>query len=135
LISFGFNILFAIPIHLALLIHHICAGVKAISTGVKLWKPTFQVDNNNTFGVLQFKTKAKHNKVQMECCFYATSSIITYMNPPKTMFYHEVSRSVLPGGTVNRYMHHINNILQYVWPQTAFVMLILIISWRINRRL
>lgn len=141
-ISFGFNVLFAIPIQskstfavqLALFIRHICAEVKDVSTSIKLWDLTFRIDDTNAFGTLQFETRVKHDKVHMECRFLSSSMIVSHPHLFDITFYRELSGNALPGDAVSTYLRHINDSIRYVGPNHIYCLL-LTTSQRSDRRL
>jgi len=121
-ISFGFNVLFALPIEskstlavqLAQVIFCVSEGVRSVSTGMKLWDLTFRVDRNHVFGALQFETRDRHEKIQMEGHFYASSRISTDRTTHEVTFYREMSGSPLPDRVVSTYMRQISKTLRCV---------------------
>lgn len=120
--SFGFNVLFALPIQsrstlavpLAQFIFNVSADIWAVSAGMKLWDLTFRVDHNHVFDTLQFETQVRHEKIQVEACFLTSSFISTDPSTHEFTFYHELSESSLSDHMVSTYMRQINESLRCV---------------------
>jgi hypothetical protein len=83
-------------------------------SGMKLWDLTFRVDDNHIFGLLQFETRDRHEKIQVAGHFYIGSFISTDPITHETTFYHEFSGSRLPDRVVSTYIQQIDRSLKYV---------------------
>ena len=120
--SFGFSVLFAYPIEsrstlftqLARFFLHVSADIRSVADGVKLWELTFWVDNNHVFGTLQFETRDRHQKLEIEGFFYTNSLIATDPNTKDVIFYRDFAETSVPDRAVFTYMGQIREILKYV---------------------
>ena len=120
--SFKFNILFTLRIksrwilavQLAQFITSVSADVQSVSSSIKLWDLTFQVDQNHIFSCLQFKTRDRHEIIQMKGHFYTMTIVTTNPTTNKTTFYYEFSGFLLSDHAVSTYVRQINNGLRYV---------------------
>ena len=81
---------------------------------IKLWDLTFQVDQNHIFSCLQFKTRDRHEIIQMKGHFYTMTIVTTNPTTNKTTFYYEFSGFLLSDHAVSTYVRQINNSLRYV---------------------
>ena len=120
--SFSFTVLFALPVQskpmlavqLAQFVFRVSADIQSVSTGLRLWDLTFRADRNNIFGALQFETRSRHEKIQMEGRFYTSSLAVRHPHTHEITFYHELSGTSLPADTVDTYMRQINKSLRCV---------------------
>ena len=120
--SFGFNVLFALPIQpksmlsmqLARFVLHVSADIWSIAEGLKLWDLTFRVDHNHVFGTLQFETRDRHLKIQMEGNFFTNSLIAIDPDTNNAIFYRELTGISIPDRAVSTYMRQINKSIRYV---------------------
>lgn len=99
---------------LAQFIFRVSADIQSVSSGMKLWDLTFRIDRNHIFGTLQFETRDRHEKIQMEGNFYTSSLIATDPTTHETTFYRELWGSPLPNRAVSTYIQQINKSLRYV---------------------
>lgn len=98
--SLSFDVLFILPsqprsavaIQLSLFILQVSEDVAAVSTDLTFRDLTYRVDHNNVFGVLQFRSPGKHEKVQMEATFYEKSTIATNPRTLEATFYLTMGR-------------------------------------------
>lgn len=103
-----------LAVQLAQFIIHVSADIQSVSMGLRLWDLTFRTDRNNIFGVLQFETRSRHEKIQMEGRFYTSSLMVGHPRTHEVTFYHELSGTPLPVDTVDTYMRQINKSLRCV---------------------
>jgi hypothetical protein len=103
-----------LAVQLAQFVFHISATIRSVSSNTKLWDLTFRVDRNHVFGALQFETKDRHERIQMQGHFYTSSLISTDPTTRKTTFYHELSGLSLPDHAVSTYVRKINESLRSV---------------------
>ena len=103
-----------LAVQLARFTFHVSTSIRSISPSFKLWDLTFRIDYNHVFGTLQFETRDRHEKNQMEGHFCTNSFISTDPTTNETTFYYELSGSPLPSRAVSTYVEQINKSLRYV---------------------
>lgn len=123
-----------LSVQLAQFVFRMVADIRSVSTRMKLWDLTFRVDRNNVFGTLQFETRDRHEKIQMEGYFYTSSFISTHPRTNEATFYRRLESEIpLPDYTVREYMEQINESLRCVQFQVLRCILLLTISQRVNK--
>ncbi|KAF9777380.1 hypothetical protein BJ322DRAFT_1059306 [Thelephora terrestris] len=135
--SFGFSVLFALPIQsnsvvfvqLAQFVLRVSADISAVSGGLKLWDLTFRIDHNHVFGTLQFETRDRHEKIQMEGNFLSSSYISLDPDTNDAVFYRELGGDSLPSRAVSTHMQQINDSLRHVLSLCSTQYILLLNLW------
>lgn len=103
-----------VAVQLAQFISRVTAEIRSISTGLRLWDLTFRADHQNVFGALQYETRSRHEKLQMEGRFYTSSLTVLHPHTNEITFYYESSGTPFPAHMVNEYVRQIDRSLRYV---------------------
>lgn len=120
--SFGFNVLFALPIRLksklavqlAQFIFHVATDLRSFSNGITLWELTFRVDRKHILGALQFETRDRHQKIQAEAHIWNDSFLATNPITREIISYQMLPRIQICDHAVSTHMRQINRSLRYV---------------------
>ena len=99
---------------LARFVLRVSADIRSVAEGLKLWDLTFRVDHNHVFGTLQFETRDRHLKIQMEGNFFTNSLIAIDPDMNNAIFYRELTGISIPDRAVSTYMRQINKSIRYV---------------------
>jgi hypothetical protein len=102
-------------VELSQFIFQVSDDIASISTGIELWDLTYRVDQNHVLGVLQFETRCRHEKIQIEGKFYTESRIATNIRTLESTFYLTSGlEGPLSTYVVDELMGYINSSIRYV---------------------